>query len=311
VKKTFSLFIIVLLFGISFSINLSPVKAESNEQDLTHTQITLGQAEDLTVNYLKKKYGSLNNMSENLESFLEQAKPKDINSNTEYEAMRTYASTYLNRAQTTQDSSFNSSSNTTNIFTPSEKEQSIDQIQDENAQKTSAVLDGLKLASSIQPLSSFTYDKYAARDYTYKYAYSPYNSSYPHFTDDCTNFMSQAVHAGGYAMHPEWTMSKSGSDFHYTRSWTVVYDFFNYWGSTRGHSYRVFKGHDGIADYANIGDIIIFYDQTDKNRTWYHAVMDTHEANGEVYYSAHTHDPVDYPLSAVNGYENDFFVLKF
>jgi hypothetical protein len=73
----------------------------------------------------------------------------------------------------------------------------------------------------------------------------------------------------------------------------------------------VFKGHDGIADYANIGDIIIFYDQTDKNRTWYHAVMDTHEANGEVYYSAHTHDRVDYPLSAVNGYENDFFVLKF
>jgi hypothetical protein len=302
-----------LFLGTAYFVNAPSAHAESTSQSLKANELTIGQAQDITLKYIQSKYGNLDNLNDHLELFLESDQPSDITNHSEYAAMRTYASTYLMQQQTVQvNPAFSEVNNNNGNLQNISRNSTVKQVQNLNAKTTENSLKSFVQTSNIATAaSSFVYDKYAARDYVFKYA-DDYNSAYASFASDCTNFASQAVHAGGYAKHDDWYMNKiSDNNFAYSRSWSLVYDFFNYWTATRGHSYKVFKGHDGIADYAHIGDIIVLYDQTDTNRTWYHAVIETAESGNEVFYGAHTHNWARRSLNEVSGNTNDFFVIHF
>jgi hypothetical protein len=194
------------------------------------------------------------------------------------------------------------------------KEQTISEVREENAAEN-ALNDsaGTKLVTNaIQSKSTFHYNATAARDYAYRW-WDGRNPSYQSMPgDDCTNFASQVVCAGGYATHyPDWYMDQvSNYQFKWSHSWTVVGDFYSYWVSTRGHSHKTFTGHDGIASYADVGDILQLYDQ-DGSKGWYHTVIITKISGDNVYYAAHSDNHKYKDLDKVNGYDNDFRVIKF
>lgn len=231
-KRFLFLFLLASLFCGSFYFPQSSIAfAEQTYKSvkLNNQELTIGNAQDLTIKYMQKKYGSTNDLDEHLESFLESGQPNDITNLSEYQAMRTYASTYLMQQQLVEVNPLlnkindNDNGELQNI-SPST---TVKEVQIENAKTIDAALNMLKISAAItsKASSSFVYDKYAARDYVYKY-YENYNSAYARFSNDCTNFASQVVHAGGYAKHDDWYMNKLASgDFAYSRSWSLVYDF--------------------------------------------------------------------------------------
>ena len=96
----------------------------------------------------------------------------------------------------------------------------------------------------------------------------------------------------------------------YTTSWTLVRDFYTYWAGHRGHSHEKFTGHAGIASYGATGDPIILRNQ--HTGSWHHTVIYNYtDSNGHVRYSAHTDAHLYKSLQNVNGYDYDFYVIKF
>jgi len=66
-----------------------------------------------------------------------------------------------------------------------------------------------------------------------------YNSLYGYFSgNDCCNFVSQCVHAGGLEMDKDrgWYHDMDGSNYHIGSAWISVSAFRNYWMNTRGFS---------------------------------------------------------------------------
>lgn len=108
-----------------------------------------------------------------------------------------------------------------------------------------------------------------ARDYAESHALN-YNNNYVHFDEDCTNFMSIALHEGGqYPMQydvPKWY---SLGVWH-TLSWTVVGDLVNFVNARNwGYSYHTSPGTYNSAQY---GDIILY--DWNSDGSWDHASME-------------------------------------
>lgn len=129
-----------------------------------------------------------------------------------------------------------------------------------------------------------SYDVIKAVEYAQKYALQA-NSNYPAFEQNCTNFVSQCLVAGGISMdgdedipakkrlhisrnNKDWfSKSEKGDDglLHYATSSNFVNtdDFLTYFTETRGYSLSVFENdYNGkLACYNTIasGDVIILY----------------------------------------------------
>lgn len=96
------------------------------------------------------------------------------------------------------------------------------------------------LMSAIFPMTALAYNGNAAASYADQWWYN-YNSNYPVFSEDCTNFVSQALHAGGFSFVGD-DGNSNDNDYHwwingpyynppfyyptwiYTRSWSVADD---------------------------------------------------------------------------------------
>jgi hypothetical protein len=102
--------------------------------------------------------------------------------------------------------------------------------------------------------NAIAYDRTAAKTYADKYALS-YNSAYTKFTDDCTNYVSQALHAGGIAQKVYYV---SGAPF------STSDDHYWFWNtSTKAHSYSWTVAKDlwtYLLSYSSHGDIAGTYD---------------------------------------------------
>jgi hypothetical protein len=83
------------------------------------------------------------------------------------------------------------------------------------------------------------YDGAAAATYADTYATSPNSSQYPVFTTDCTNFVSQAVHAGGFPFRnankdstsvTNWWINsgQSHAQFSWSQTWSVAVSYHNF-----------------------------------------------------------------------------------
>jgi hypothetical protein len=128
------------------------------------------------------------------------------------------------------------------------------------------------LISQTRSAHAYTYNHTTAQQYADSYALS-YNNTYPQFSDDCTNFASQALLAGGLPMNgaaayggeyyteTQWFMRQALGGFAYTSSWTVAQQLKDYLvNSLDGTGYTPMPGtssnlHSGV----NPGDVL-FYD---------------------------------------------------
>jgi uncharacterized protein YkvS len=154
-----------------------------------------------------------------------------------------------------------------------------------------------------------TYDGKKAAAYAKEYA-TKSNPNYKRYNKNCTNFVSQAVHAGGkpevkpspvkdgmIATTSYWYndnyMACTGSNSCYMRdktstSWVNVVDFYTYW-TKKGMSATTSTSQSTIISNASVGDIIQF-----KNSNgWYHSVIVNRKANGTVYIASNTDNYYD------------------
>jgi len=114
------------------------------------------------------------------------------------------------------------------------------------------------------------YNRNKAIEYAKTYVYN-YNPAYYNFSNiggDCTNFVSQCVHAGNKPMDYSPNGWFYNSSFSRSPSWTSVEDFWNY--GLNGKSFKIIE-----VDIKNleIGDIVQFYNS--RTNRYYHNVIIT------------------------------------
>lgn len=130
------------------------------------------------------------------------------------------------------------------------------------------------------------FDVLAACDYAEKFALTS-NPSYKTFEGnggDCTNFVSQILHAGGINLNDTWKP--------YSHPWIRVEDL--YWYLTfQGIGIKISEGYPLSKGY-----IIQFY--TPKLGRYFHTGFITHElSDGDYLYCCHSYNKLNYPLSAI------------
>ena len=130
---------------------------------------------------------------------------------------------------------------------------------------------------------AFRYDRLKAVQYAERW-WNEFNPSYPKFNDDCTNFISQCLHAGGVPMwgQPErtrgwWINGKSNWSY----SWTVAHAFM-----------LMLKGAGWTVEVESPGELvmgdIICYDFEGDGRFNHNTIVTGMDGYGNPLVNAHT-----------------------
>ena len=130
---------------------------------------------------------------------------------------------------------------------------------------------------------AFRYDRLKAVQYAERW-WNEFNPSYPEFNDDCTNFISQCLHAGGVPMwgQPErtrgwWINGKSNWSY----SWTVAHAFM-----------LMLKGAGWTVEVESPGELvmgdIICYDFEGDGRFNHNTIVTGMDGYGNPLVNAHT-----------------------
>ncbi len=161
------------------------------------------------------------------------------------------------------------------------------------------------------------YDRNAAVGYAKKW-YLDCNDQYYNYSQDCTNFTSQCLVAGGIEMTEGWHCYKNGSykwynplawfnykygyDWDVVFSWSVAEDQFNYFsnpanGYIRGNVITISSpsGIESVAKFGGVrqGDLMYFVNEGDGI---HHSTIITKVENGMIYFAGHTSPCFDRPL---------------
>ena len=165
--------------------------------------------------------------------------------------------------------------------------------------------------------SGHKYDKDKAINYAHNH-YLNYNKKYNRHPKDCTNFVSQCVHAGGKKMkyknykkilqykdmykttsywyshrYEKWRTNYYVYKWKETSAWVGVEDFCKYW---RKHEAKitVTSSLNKMQNKAVRGDVVQFYV---KSKGWYHSTIVTAGKKGALKYCAHSNSRRDYKYS--------------
>lgn len=172
----------------------------------------------------------------------------------------------------------------------------------------------------IQPFAA--YNRTAAAEYAVKW-HNGRNPLYKNHAADCTNFVSQAVFAGGKAMKKPASrpsgITKDTNNWYSERyslpaynygwressSWVNVEDFKTFWAKTQ--SVVTSSSINTIISNANVGDVIQL--QASSGSRFYHSLIVHKKANGTLYLAAHTNNRVNLSIKDISAYK--FRVIKF
>lgn len=131
---------------------------------------------------------------------------------------------------------------------------------------------------------AYTYDRRKAVQYAERW-WNEFNPAYPKFTDDCTNFISQSLHAGGIPMSGSpnrvkgwWMKGKSWS-----YSWTTAHAFYLLLANSGGIRTKAVKTPQEL----NLGDIICIDFEGD-GRFDHSLIVTAKDAKGMPLVNAHT-----------------------
>lgn len=162
---------------------------------------------------------------------------------------------------------------------------------------------------------SSSFDVSKAVEYARKYG-SLTNPLYPYYLQgDCTNFVSQIVHAGGIPKidGPEatsWYMYRTGGGIAVASvPWINANAFMDYWTHV-GNKYTLYTPTaTALKTNAQVGDIIAYK----QNYRFYHLAFVTEKKNGKIYITQHTTNlnNVDWDSRDINMQENNVYIMRF
>lgn len=162
------------------------------------------------------------------------------------------------------------------------------------------------------------------------------NGKYPVFYDDCTNYVSQLAHAGGWkktsrgkekkklihgyrcddkkkwyaGMYKVKTWHGTSWGYHkvYTSSWTTVNGFWHYATKVKKAKHFTTKSMSKVIREAHFGDTVQFY----ANGSWFHSVTISKVGKHMVYYTSHGNNYLAKSLSHCNnGRSGKYKITKF
>lgn len=143
-------------------------------------------------------------------------------------------------------------------------------------------------------LVTMPYRRDRAVEYAKTWALSrnPLFENYAGIGGDCTNFVSQAVYAGGCVMNYTQTFGwYYRSPTNRAPAWSGVEFFYNFFTSNEGRGpYATEVGREAV----ELGDVIQLADETGD---YYHTLIVTGFDGEEILISAHTNDSLDRALS--------------
>ncbi|WP_412734186.1 amidase domain-containing protein, partial [Heyndrickxia coagulans] len=261
--KIVAVFIAMLISFSAFSLtgaaegDSSPAQTNGKavtSSSISYTDLSMGAIQNLLTSFLKSQGIDYSVGSEDYVGYLtdllmdEEGVFDSLKALPYYEEIRSYAVAYLNELGEAPVEI-----NGSNFVLPdSLLNEKITDVQQEIATQDKvdeAAVDTIVKSASAQTesaamSSSSSYNPNAARDYAYKW-WNKRNPNYQSFSNDCTNFVSQALHAGGYAMkkmleppagrndngnywYNYFGFNKNGraSAWVYTRTWTSVKYFY-------------------------------------------------------------------------------------
>lgn len=170
--------------------------------------------------------------------------------------------------------------------------------------------------------SGHKYSPKKAADYGYKYGVHP-NPKYREYTrdegGDCTNFVSQCVHAGGKKMNrprgpltPKtdgvsiyWYAIKTNGSWSISVPWRSVIKFYSYW-KWHGAKTIVKNKFSDIEKNFKIGDIV----QLHRANKWYHSVIISRKINGEYRYAGHTNNHSKNPVKKLKDNSDKWRIIR-
>ncbi|MGA9175211.1 MAG: amidase domain-containing protein [Thermoactinomyces sp.] len=135
------------------------------------------------------------------------------------------------------------------------------------------------------------YNPLAAVQYANTY-WNRANPSYRHFEDDCTNFISQCLHAGGlpmaYSSSPSrgWWYRRGPKGHTWSYSWSVAHAFHRMLlsGGPTGRCRRLNSPYE-----LQLGDVIC-YDFEGDGRWNHNTIVTAFDASGQPLVTAHTYN---------------------
>lgn len=199
------------------------------------------------------------------------------------------------------------------------------------------------VTSVMVPTSSYAagYSVDKSVKYAQKWANSYNDSQYKRINDDCTNFVSQCVAAGGKSFVGSQKLTFSTLDwikgykytkdtkrwynkkysykkgfitknvYCYSASFTFVDSFYEFWKKQKCcstySSYSSCKINSSLQNKLKKGDIIQMYD---KGEGWHHSMIITSGKKGNWKYCAHTSSAKDKPLSKLNKSGRKFRIIR-
>lgn len=325
-KKVFISCFVVTLLAFGIFLNFDKVSAAEKQRD----DYTFGEVETILVEYLKANGYSFNIGSEEFTKYvieqLENDTDEQLAARDDYELITAYLGEYLYRASIVE-TEIETVEEEDSVLSLNESEEEIsaelDSISDitlgEMAKEIEEQEAADELASeiTIEAYKTGTIDVAAGRKYAEKYAHN-YNPNYPEYSNDCTNFVSQILSAGGRRQVVNQSTAKLTSDNKYwyikslpkggkgrSKSWSVVPDMYS-------HLIRTQTGYSStskqkIIDNAKAGDVIQFK-KSGSNR-YTHGMWVYSKESSNLKLSGHTNDYVKRSFNAITGYKT-FRIVK-
>ncbi|MEM6469865.1 MAG: amidase domain-containing protein [Planctomycetota bacterium] len=152
------------------------------------------------------------------------------------------------------------------------------------------------------------FDHGKAAAYARKYALN-YNTAYHAFDNDCTNFVSQAMLAGGWQMTgPREFRARQRDDvWWYGGAWFTRASYT--WGGAQNfYNFVRVSGRGYLVDDSerlSFGDVV----QMRSGGVVYHTMVVTGKEDGDLLLSYHTSDHLDEPLSAIMSRSQSEFIF--
>lgn len=304
------MFPVVLL--LCFILNLEQASADEKLRD----DYTFGEIENILVEYLKEKGSNLEVGTEEFNNFVMEQMDSDVDrelaSREDYHLICAYLAEYLHRLSLEEAPKQNENSVAgTALFELSEevKETTLREMKEE-IQQEEAEAEAYR-ALNFSTMATGTISLSKARAYAEKY-YNKYNPAYPRFSNDCTNFVSQILHAGGRPMKGKTTttlvrdtkawfvMKRPDGSFSRSTSWSTVVDLYAHLTRTQPAYSSTSKSN--IIKNAKSGDVIQFKKKGADRYT--HAMWIYQKSSSNLLLSGHTSNYLKRSFNAITGYSN-------
>ncbi|MBC6309032.1 amidase domain-containing protein [Listeria sp. FSL L7-1582] len=275
---------IIMLLGLSF---MGPLAANAEEVDAS-METTIGDIEKSLLAYLDTRgwqfeIGSAE-MGDYLYKQLSEEEDNEITKLDNYEDILAYATEYIYQ-ETSNEST------------------TIHDIQDMTLQDVKEEVEGeastLANDSFVEVprlLKASGYNRTAAANYALKYALS-HNKSYKSYGGsggDCTNFVSQAIYAGGmrgtstgYPLYKTWSSTLTQTGRSDSAAWINANEFRLYW-QIKKSNVTVYSSRADLSKKANVGDVINYANKK-TGRSWHNCIV-TDKSGNTLYISQHSGD---------------------